>query len=142
MKNNNILTIVIVAVVVGAIGFFGGMQYQKMQRGQFTGAAGFNRTGGTGRFGQNGGSRPVAGDIVSVDASGITVKMRDGSTKIVVVSSSTTINKAATGTKSDLKQGETVAVFGTQNSDGSVTAQTIQLNPMLRAFGGTPTPGK
>lgn len=43
-----------------------------------------------------------------------------------------TINKATTATKSDLKTGEKVAVFGTPNSDGSVTAQSIQLNPMFR----------
>ena len=131
---------------MGAVAFFGGMQYQKMQAPSF---AGLNRTGGQGqffrRFGQGGnGTRPVAGQIVSVDTNGITVKMQDGSTKIVVIPDSATINKAATGTKSDLKTGETVAVFGTTNTDGSVTAQNVQLNPVMRFGGGngTPTPTK
>ncbi|HVZ12683.1 MAG TPA: DUF5666 domain-containing protein [Patescibacteria group bacterium] len=152
IKNNNIVTIIIVAVVVGALGFFGGMQYQKMQ---LTSGSGFaTRQGGAGRFGGAGGAggngrfvggganRPVMGQIVSSDPTGITVKMSDGSTKIVVVSGSTSINKAATATKDDLKTGQTVAVFGTANSDGSVTAQNIQLNPQIRAFGrpsGTPS---
>ncbi len=129
MKNHWIITIILV-IAVGIAGFFVGMQYQKMQRGNFAGrfgGAGFQRFGGT-----NGANRPVLGQIISSDANSITVKLMDGSSKIVIVSSSTTINKAATGTKDDLKQGSTVAVFGTANSDGSVTAQNIQLNPQMR----------
>jgi hypothetical protein len=55
----------------------------------------------------------------------------DGSTKIVLLSDTTTVNKATTGTLSDLTKGQQVAVFGQENSDGSVTAQTVQINPIL-----------
>ncbi len=150
MKKNAIIITIIVAVVALGAGFFGGMQYQKSQprfggngtfisrQGGFGGAGSGSRFGGAG----TGGARPVIGQIISSDATGITVKMTDGSTKIVIVSSSTSINKFAPGTKNDLKTGETVAVVGTQNSDGSVTAQNIQLNPEMR-FGrasGSPSP--
>ena len=60
--------------------------------------------------------------------------MQDGSSRIVILSASTDINKATKATKEDLKTGERVAVFGTQNADGSVTAQSVQLNPQLRGF--------
>ncbi len=138
-SSKNLLMIVIIAIVVGAAGFFGGMQYQKMQRPSFAGASGaaggFGRQGGfgggPGRFG-NGANRPVMGQIVSVDSNGITVKMQDGSTKIVVLSSSTMINKTADASRSDLTAGTTVAVFGTTNSDGSVTAQNVAINPQMR----------
>ena len=145
MKNVNKNTILIVAIILiivaGVGGFFGGIQYQKSQRaslasGQFTRGTGQF----AGRFGGgagNGANRPVLGQIVSSDERSITVKMSDGSTKIVILSSTTSINKADKGSVSDLKTGETVAAFGTANSDGSITAQSIQLNPQVR-MGGTP----
>ncbi len=139
MKNANILAVVLLVVGL-AVGFFGGMQYQKTQRsslGLTPGQVG-NQSGR--RFnGQNGNNRPVAGEIISADDKSITVKLQDGSSKIVLVSDSTQINKATSATKSDLKTGERVAVFGTQNSDGSVTAQNIQLNPQSRGGFGSPS---
>jgi len=144
MKNNYLLTI-IVAVIFGAVGFFGGMKYQQARRstvfrqfgnGQFRNTVGVNgqQTGGTRQ-----GFRLVNGEIIAADSKSITVKLQDGSSRIVLVSDQTSINKAETATMSDLKTGEKVAVFGTENSDGSVTAQNIQLNPILRNMnGGTP----
>jgi len=137
MKHKDIIIMVLVALIVGAGAFYGGMQYQKSQRGNFA----FGTAGQGGRqfamqFGsRNGGGpgfRPVVGEIISSDATSITVKSPDGSSKIVLLSSKTTINKAATGTVSDLKKGEQVAAFGTQNADGSLTAQSVQLNPQMR----------
>lgn len=72
---------------------------------------------------------PTAGEIIGADEKSITVKLQDGSSKIVLLSEKTQINKAEKATKEDLKKGEKVAVFGTENPDGSVTAQNIQLNP-------------
>ncbi len=142
MKNVNILAIVLLLVGLGA-GFFGGMQYdratqQKNQRLQFgqTNGAVDNQTRRAG-FGQNGNNRSVSGDIISSDNNGITVKLTDGSSKIVLVSGSTQINKTNPAAKSDLSVGQKVMVIGTVNSDGSVTAQNIQLNPQTR--GGTPS---
>lgn len=135
MKNANILAIALLVIGLGA-GFFGGMQYQKSQRGQL-GANGQpnNQQGRRVGMGQNGANRPVAGSIISADDKSITVKLADGSSKIVLLSDQTQINKAEVAVKSDLKAGETVAVFGSANSDGSVTAQNIQLNPQTRGFG-------
>jgi len=64
--------------------------------------------------------------------------LQDGSSRIVIVSETTQINKAEQATKTDLKIGEKVAVFGQENSDGSVTAQNIQLNPTFRSVNVTP----
>lgn len=147
---NSVLITVILVILVGAAAFFGGMQFQKSQnRSQFAGQFGANGRGGNRQFGPrtgaNGGA--VVGQILSTDANSITVKMQDGSSKIVLLSGSTSINKQATGSVSDLKTGDRVAVFGTANSDGSVTAQSVQLNPALgpgmrQGAQTTPTPTK
>lgn len=149
MKQKNLIITIGIVVVVAAVAFFGGMQFQKTQRtqiGNFAGGQGnfqgrLGQGGGTGeptrRFGGTGGGA-VVGEIIAADDKSITVKLSDGSSKIVLLSSSTTINKADTATKSDLKTGVQVAAFGAANSDGSVTAQSIQLNPMMR-MGGQPT---
>lgn len=145
-KQVSLPIVVVIAVVLTAGGFFGGMQYQRMQRSAAFGgrnAAFFNGQSGPmgaqmGGRGNNGTNRPVAGEIQSVDAQGITVKMQDGSSKIVIVPDSAQINEATTSSKQSLSQGKRVVVFGSTNSDGSVTAQNIQLNtgngPMM--FGG------
>ena len=125
MKNINILAIVLLLVGLGG-GFFAGMKYQQNQtpqRGQFRGQ------------GQNQGrqgSRPVSGEILSLDGKSITVKLQDGSSKIVLLTDTTSIGKTEEASKSALVVGEKVAIFGSDNSDGSVTAQNIQLNPGRR----------
>ncbi len=145
MKSNTIVIFIVVVVIAAGAGFFGGTIYQKSQRSQF-GQLGGRSQGGSGQFqrrnGKNGGMA-VTGEILSHDDTSITVKMLDGSSKIVILSASTSINKQATGSKNDLTAGQRVAVFGSTNSDGSVTAQSVQINPMMRGgFGGGPTPTK
>jgi len=139
MKNKNIIITIVLLLLVGGGAFFGGMKYQQSREPAF-----FRQSAGRQgqRFGNGGnrtGFRPVNGEIISSDDKSITVKLPDGSSKIVLFSDKTEINKAAQATRDDLKVGETVAVFGQENSDGSVTAQTIQLNPVFRgALGGQP----
>jgi len=146
MKNQLIIGVVVALALGGALGFVGGMQYQKSQKpdmmalttggdpaGQATGRGerGNNsiamRTGGP-----NGGG--AVGEIISADDKSITVKLPDGSSKIILINSKTSINKSAEGSLEDLKAGESVAAFGEGNSDGSITAVSIQLNPQMRVM--------
>ena len=116
---------VVIAVVVGAGAFYGGTVYgqskpptpqkalealrnmtpeQMAQGGGFPGG-GFPGGGGNGARGGGAGGGFVGGDIVAQDAQSITVKLPDGSTKIVFYSGTTTISKSASGTASDLATG-------------------------------------
>ena len=138
MKNNSMLVTAIIAILVGVAAFFGGMKYQQSKApvtGQFARSFGSGQGRPAGSGGRFGGNRPVVGEILSADDKSITVKMADGGSKIVILSSTTQINKAAEATRADLTVGTRVGVFGSPNSDGSITAQNIQLNPMFRPAG-------
>lgn len=132
MKSVNVIAILLLIVGAGA-GFFGGMKYQQNQSSNQiqNSRRNFVRSSGQGQFG-----RAVVGQIISQDDKSITVKLSDGSSKIIFLPDSVIISKTDSGSKGDLKDGLNVAIFGTNNSDGSVTAQNVQLNPMFRTRGG------
>ena len=129
--NRQYLILAISVVIFSVGGFVGGMKYQQSKTGQ-PAPQGQRQN----RFGGQNVVRPVAGEILSVDDKTIVVKLVDGSSKIVLWSDKTTLNKAGEATKSDLKIGVRVAAFGTANPDGSVTAQNVQINPAGRMGGG------
>lgn len=142
-----LLPIFIVAILlVGGGGFYGGMQYQKskgsaadfqdfrnlsleerQQRFQQMGVPGGISNGGAG--GNRAGGGFATGEIISKDDKSITVKLRDGGSRIIFYSDSTEISKFVSGTQSDLEVGKTITVNGKTNQDGSITAQTIQFRP-------------
>lgn len=137
MKNNLMIIAIFALIIGGVVGFFAGIQYQKSQRSQAFQLNGQARqAGGNENFragqGARNGFAPVTGEIIDSDDKSITVKLEDGSSKIVLLSKETSISKSDSVSISELKKGERVAAFGTQNSDGSITAQNIQLNPMSR----------
>ena len=137
MKNKNTLTIVaVVLIIVAAVGgFFVGMQYQRSQTGAAFRQFGGGANGGNGAFvrrGANGGTQtftPVRGQVLSLGSGTMTVKEQNGSTRIVVLGSNTSYSQSQAASISALKQGDTVMVVGNQNSDGSVTATDVQINP-------------
>jgi hypothetical protein len=143
MKNIHTMRILIsiVLIVIAVIGgFFLGMTYQKSQInfgmiGQGSRQDGnFRMLGQGGANTQNSNFRPVRGQVVSADNNNLTVKMSDGSTKLVVLSESTAFMQSTKASLSDIKTGDTVNVLGTQNSDGSITAQDVQINPPQGGF--------
>ena len=99
---------VTVALIVAAASFYAGTQYQSRKQPTMMGLrGGFQNSGrGLNGGGNRTGFRPVAGEITKVDDSSITVKLQDGSSKIVVVSDSTDINKADKVTRAELKEGK------------------------------------
>ena len=134
-----------VAVVVAAgAGFLGGMQYQKTKvvanfrgnfaQGQMNGINGQTRATGTrtGSGMQQGMRGMIVGEVTAKDDKSLTVKLTDGSSKIVVLSGSTTYALSSEASLDKIAIGSKISAFGTSNSDGSTTATSVEINPVQR----------
>lgn len=129
MNTKNITIVTALMVLVGVGSFCAGTQYSSNQKrgfanipGDFQGQRIGNRQNGNG---QNGGF--ANGEVISKDDKSLTVKLRDGGSKIIFISEKTTVGKMSTGSISDVAQGANITVMGTANADGSISAQTVQL---------------
>lgn len=141
-KNIPMFVAIVVMIVIGAGAFFGGMKYQQTKtQGRFN--ANFSNGG---QMRQRQGNitanvRNVRGEILNKDDKSITVKLTDGGSKIVLINDKTSVIEATSAAQENLTVGKQVAIMGVENSDGSVTAQNIQLNPILgRGPAGFPNP--
>lgn len=119
----------IIWLVIAILAFAGGMYYGSSRAPAAGGGRfGFNASSTRGFGGRSGAGGGFAmGQIVSVDPQSITVQLPSGSSEIVFYSTSTQIIKPSPASASDLTPGTTILVGGSTNSDGSVTAQTIQI---------------
>ena len=137
--NNKIITGVIAVILVGSGSFYAGMKYDQGKTGATLGGNGQTRNQQFGGMG-GGGGRGVranggfsSGEILSKDDKSITLKLRDGGSKIIFLSTSTQIMKATEGALKDLNVGEEVTATGSTNADGSITAQSVQVRPPVKA---------
>lgn len=122
----NIVIVGSVALIIGlAGGYFGGQALTPKRTGN--GA----RTGANGQFRQNAsGQRNTFGQIQDISSDRLTLKARDGSSQIVLLSSDTTYGKSVTASQSDFQTGASVVINGKSNSDGSITANSVQTAPV------------
>lgn len=145
MSKNFFLVILITHITAIGVGIYGGMKYEnsknlnvgqnvsvseRQQRSQESGGNGNFRN----RMGRQQGGF-VIGEIISKDDKSITVKMGDGGSKIIFYSNTSEVDKFVSGALSDLEVGKNVSVNGVANSDGSITAETIQLRPASKING-------
>lgn len=141
--NKGVVIGVIAGVLLGAAGFYSGMQYQKSMRPNFGAAGGAAFAGRGGAGGARGfGGGAAFGTILSIGDGTMTVQLptatstgAESGTKIVLFSSSTQVSQTQSVGTSNLKTGQSVTVAGTANSDGSITAQSIQIRPAGGQFG-------
>ncbi|MBV9349613.1 MAG: hypothetical protein JO026_02580 [Patescibacteria group bacterium] len=133
------LGIIVLLLIVGGGSFYGGMVYARHTARSAFGARGAGGPFAAGQFGGRGtraGVNGTAGSIITKDATSVTIKLPDGSTKIVLFGTETQVMKQAAGTVSDLSIGENVLVNGSANSDGSITASAISVRPAGQRPGG------
>jgi hypothetical protein len=143
MNKRNIISFVIALFIVAGGAFYGGMVYGQnknkklgnLPRGNFQNMTSEQRQQAMQQFG-NGAGRPegvlggiVGGEVINKDDKSITIKLRDGGSKIVFYSASTTVDKNVAGATTDLEVGKQVTINGSANSDGSITASNVQILP-------------
>ncbi len=138
------ISIALVALIIGiAVGYFvphgASAKPQAGTTGRTSGSAAFAR-GSFARGTAAGGM--LAGTIVSVSGQEVTIKTPDGSSHIVLITPSTTVSKSVSGSVSDVTSGANVLISGTQNTDGSLSADLIQLRPAGARTGFPTTPAQ
>lgn len=126
---NKTIVWVIVLVLVGSGAFYGGMQYAKSTASGARGARAGMFTNVQGARGGPRGSGFVGGQVVSKDSGSLTIKLQNGNSVIVLFGTSTPVSKSVSGVVGDIAVGSDVIITGTTNSDGSETAQSIQIRP-------------
>jgi hypothetical protein len=139
MKQSRIvLSLIITFIVAGAGGYYIGKhvttgtsdtttssdnQARQGQSATRTGMGGMRRNGQGGGF--------LGGSVISKDSTSLTMSIPNGGSKIIFYSPTTAIQKTATGTPEDITAGSMVSVSGTQNPDGSMSANAITIRPSL-----------
>jgi pectate lyase len=136
MSKKIIWAVVGVIVLVGV--FFGGVSYGKGQTASSTSTSGAAAYAARTRGAGGGFGGATIGQIISEDSTSITVALPGGGSKIVFLDNTIPITKQVSGTMSDLTIGTNVSVVGTANTDGSVTAQSIQIRPNMPANSAVP----
>ncbi len=154
MKEKKKLAVMIAvgALLLSSGSFYAGLRYGQTgnQAGRNSGSGYFaNGPTGTGRGGpggrggaRNGTAGFTSGEIIAKDSQSITLKTRDGGSKIIFYSPSTMIEKPAPGTITDLVAGTQLVITGDVNADGSITAKNIQVRPQTPTnTSGSPSSG-
>jgi hypothetical protein len=144
-KKKHIITMSSIIIIVAGGMFYAGMKYSdsKVVAARMTlrgngdrmdvGPAGGGTRGQRG--GVQGGSNSANGEgfsggqVVAKDDTSITIKTRDGGSKIVYYSGATSVGKTVSGSASELNVGQDVMVSGKSNPDGSIAAKDIQIRP-------------
>jgi len=145
MKKQTLAILIIAVIAIGVGAFYGGMAYekkqQKNQRVERSGNSGDRMIQGKGQnvdnsgvmprgFSRNGKSGQFAtGEVISKDDKSVTIKTREGGSKIIYFSDSTQISKLTDGNSDDLENGKELMINGKANQDGSITAESIQIRP-------------
>lgn len=140
-KNKMVTAGALVLILTSGVSFYTGMKYSEGKTGASSqialrGGFGANRMGGAGGMMRGGGAS--SGEILAKDDKSVTIKLRNGGSAIIFFGASTQVMKSAPGAITDLSIGQLITAIGTANSDGSISAQSIQIRPATQATPATP----
>ncbi|MHB1769981.1 MAG: DUF5666 domain-containing protein [Minisyncoccota bacterium] len=126
MKKHLVLTAIVALGIGLGIGYVGGHASAPMVGyGTSGGGSGGSTRIPRGRNQSAGGF--LTGIVARKDSESITVTTRDGNSHVILFTPATRVFKSVAGSLTDVAVGSTVIVSGSTNSDGSVSASSIQL---------------
>jgi hypothetical protein len=136
----------LIAVVLVALGFTGGVLVQKSAGAATTttpAAAGARPNfagGGQGRGGQaGGGAQPTVGEVSSKNGRTLYVKGSDGTTVKVRLDANAKVSRTAKASAHAIHPGDTVVVQGAKSANGTVKATSVTATASgVRSAGGPP----
>ena len=140
LNKKEVYTMIVISILLLGLGFCIGDLYAKksIQTNSVFPNSEMGRQGGSGKNKLNMQGGNIRGVIDSVDQSQIITKNQDGSQKIILISASTTISKSSMTDLKSLIKGENIIVRGKVNSDGSMTADSVQIFDNLDFSGKSP----
>lgn len=134
MSKKNLSVMLVIFIITIVLSFYGGMKYAQSKKTNFANRPVMQGNGNfannKNRMAERANGGMFSGEIISKDASSITLKLRDGGSKIIFFSDSTEFMKMSTSTINDFNINDNIIASGTSNSDGSITATSIQLRPI------------
>ena len=138
MNKKIALGILVAIIIIGGGAFYGGIKYAQTHNPSFgrdTGNAAniaFGMRGGRMSGGTSSASGGfTTGEVIAKDDKSITIKLRDSGSKIVFLAGTTQVMKTVVGSSADITIGTQISTTGVANSDGSVTAKSIQIRPAV-----------
>lgn len=140
----------VLTIILAGLSFFFGIKYSEYRspdNSRFSG--GQQARAGYGAFGSsengNGGQKGVAtgrnlfrgmgganggmtaGEISNIENGMLTLKTPDGGSKLIIMSSSTKVMQMSEIKQDAMKDSMPVFIIGKKNTDGSITAETVQI---------------
>jgi hypothetical protein len=90
---------------------------------------GMDSSGNFTGFSNGDAGRGTMGTLTNVNGNTLILTTMQNTQVTVTISDTTTIQKTIDGTAADLTTGESLVVMGSQNTDGSITARSISIQP-------------
>lgn len=146
MTNQKIIVAcAVTAVIAGGVGYVGGVKMSSLKRpNMLSGRSGqtMNFRGNNGDGQKNtkvngnvpsmmGRGGATSGEVTAKDDKSITIKMNDGSSRMVILSDKTTYRMSSDASLDKVVVGTKVAAFGEASADGSVVASNVEINPAM-----------
>ncbi len=134
MNKKNVILCAVGGAIILALGFAGGLGVSKLSKnnrnfgqGQLFDGSKMGMMGNLKNSGRGLGSGFNNGEVLSIDDKSIIIKLPSGGSKSILYSDSTKVYKSVEGALTDINTGDRIMVIGKNNTDGSVSAESIQI---------------